>query len=187
YDLVLGDTASQLDQPTRRGTHRRGAKRRAPQSALETGRRSPARRRATRSRSRDGSREPQATSAQEATRTCGDAKKAGGRADGSHEGRNPLALWLNEPVLTESQRPKRPSSTRFLLLSLGSLLLGFGLWQVLRAGSLPFLPKDVDPLSIGVENLLVYSVIWWVVLFFKAWRWRFQLAPVERVAFGRIL
>lgn len=90
-------------------------------------------------------------------------------------------------MLTESQRPKRPSSTRFLLLSLGSLLLGFGLWQVLRAGSLPFLPKDVDPLSIGVENLLVYSVIWWVVLFFKAWRWRFQLAPVERVAFGRIL
>jgi glycosyltransferase 2 family protein len=83
--------------------------------------------------------------------------------------------------------PSRPSSTRLIVLAGASLLAVLGLWQVLRAGALPFLPPEVNPALVGIGNLVAYSSAWLLVIFLKAWRWRFQLAPVEIIPMRRIL
>lgn len=81
----------------------------------------------------------------------------------------------------------RPRASRLLLLTLGSLGLALALAAVLRAGALPFAPDEVDPGRVGIGNLATYSAAWLLVIFLKAWRWRFQLAPVANVRLLRVV
>lgn len=89
--------------------------------------------------------------------------------------------------MASSATQKRPVWIRYVVLAVGSVVLTWGLWSVLKAGALPALPQSVDTSRLGWSSLLGYSGAWLVVLFLKAWRWRFQLAPVERVPMNRVL
>jgi hypothetical protein len=82
---------------------------------------------------------------------------------------------------------RRPRAARIVVLTVASLLLAVALAAVLRAGALPFVPDDVDPARVGLANLAIYSAAWLVVVFLKAWRWRFQLAPVATVPLTRVV
>jgi uncharacterized protein (TIRG00374 family) len=88
-------------------------------------------------------------------------------------------------MMTDASGVSSPRRARWLVMALGSAGLITSLVMVLRAGALPFVPED--PGSVGVVNLVVYSATWLVVIFLKAWRWRFQLLPVEDIRLGRVL
>jgi hypothetical protein len=83
-------------------------------------------------------------------------------------------------------KPSQLRRRRVIVLALASIALGGGFFWLLNAGGLPIVPSSEVIWRLGLDGVLIYSLLWLVTVFFKSARWYFQLAPIADVPLIRV-